>query len=293
MVKIFVSAKIASEKYLYFGFLSRMGLGYARERLFLRCLAKVNLRKAAFEGQKKEKLWRWHQNGFSIASQQARPESILPNRSIVVTCIAGPASRKFQLRLSGVSHPVSHVPWDIMKASRRHPLRPGASRRVHQNEHSFAFNAAVVLCALALHVEVTVRHEIFIADCARLDHGGAPKQSAFRSVGNGRDPLNSVNDPIQIHVLELGLIPKEPLHLPERFHALAHIGAGKVAVGPINAGKSAHILGVHRDDGSSTKSKKSTSCIRVLGWSFSLSRGITLPPRAKRRFGFSFGGSKV
>jgi hypothetical protein len=66
MVKIFVSGQIASEKYLYFSFLSRISLEYTRERLFLRCLAKLNLRRVGFEGKTKGK-------DYGVGTRMASP----------------------------------------------------------------------------------------------------------------------------------------------------------------------------------------------------------------------------
>ncbi len=165
-----------------------------------------------------------------------------------------------------------------MEASRLHALRPGASSRVHHDEHPFSFEATVVLGAVALRMEMTVCHEIFISDSTRLDHRCAPKKPAFSSVWNGGEPLNSVNDSVQIHAFELVLILKEPSHLPKGFHALAHIESDKAACRPVNAGNSPNFWRVHRNDGKSAKCAKSTNYVSGPPWSFSPSRGIKFTP---------------
>src|SRR4029077_5030446 len=147
----------------------------------------------------KEKLFGSHQNGLSIVCEYARPKTFFTDRFVVVTSIAGPAGHKFERRLPSIGHAVSYVSRDIMKASRSHPFRPSPPGSVHHDEHPSSFDATVVLSAIALHVEMTVRHEIFVPDSSRLDQCCAPKQTAFSSLGNRRVPMDSVNIGIQIH----------------------------------------------------------------------------------------------
>src|SRR4029077_11351002 len=147
----------------------------------------------------KEKLFGSHQNGLSIVCEYARPKTFLTDRFVVVTSIAGPAGHKFERRLPSIGHAVSYVSRNIMKASWSHPFRPGPPSSVHHDQHSSSFDATVILCAVALHVEMTVRHEIFVSDSSRLDDCCAPKETACSSFRNGRIPVDSVNYGIQIH----------------------------------------------------------------------------------------------
>jgi len=128
-----------------------------------------------------------------------------------------------------------------MKASRSHHLRPGPPSSVHHNDHPSSYDATVVLCAVALDVEMTVRHEIFVSDSARLDHGCAPKQTALSSFRNGCVPMDSVNNGIQIHPLQIVATVKEPLHLLQCSHGIANSMSDKVTATPIHTGNR-HIL---------------------------------------------------
>src|SRR4029077_10084147 len=179
--------------------------------------------------------------GLSIAFKEARPKTFFTDRFVVVTSIAGPAGHKFERRLPSIGHAVSYVSRNIMKASRGHPFRPGPPGSVHHDEHPSSFDATVVLSAIALHVEMTVRHEIFVPDSSRLDQCCAPKQTAFSSLGNRRVPMDSVNDGIQIQPFSIVPTLKEPLQLPKGFCGLVHLRSDKVTARPFYMGNFAKV----------------------------------------------------
>jgi len=203
----------------------------------------------SFEREKK-KLLGWHQNGLTIACEQTCPKAFLTDHLVIVTRIAGPAGHKFERRLPGIGDAMSYVSRNIVNASRSHRLRPSPPSSVHHNDHPSSYDATVVLCAVALDVEMTARHEIFVSDSARLDHCCTPKQAAWSSFRDRCVPMNSVNDCIQIHPLQIVTTVKEPLHLLQCFHGLANIMADKVTADPVNMGNFSKILRLHKGDGS-------------------------------------------
>jgi hypothetical protein len=130
---------------------------------------------------------------YSVAADEARAHSVLLDRSVVVTGIAWPTGDHPEWHVSCVSDPVSDVPGHIVKAPRPHLFGPCMALSVDQDQHSLPFQGGIELRAIGVSVKVAVRHEIFIAYPAWMNHRVSPKEATLGALNYRLDPLHFVN----------------------------------------------------------------------------------------------------
>src|ERR1700684_760058 len=160
-------------------------------------------------GSKRTVSLRGNKGRPSIPLYQTRTETVLRDGAVVVPGVTGPAGPKDKGNTPGIRNSMSILPTDIVQRSGRHRLAPCLAAAVHLNQHAVTGNRTVIFSSRAIRVEVSVGHEIFVADFARRDRRHPPEQSPFRTCLDRRPPANTVNFAARFEVPLRGLVPKD------------------------------------------------------------------------------------
>ena len=160
-----------------------------------------------------------------------------PSRNfIIVTRIARPAGNHANWLVSGIHDAVSNFAGDVMQTAGRHIFKPGMTCAIHEEEFAAARDGAIEFGAIADHVPVPARHEILVADSARLDFGEPPEQAALCAGCDRFPPPDSIHYCFGIELLPGLMVAKDSSQLTEFLFRPLEPGDLQRAVGPVHEG---------------------------------------------------------
>ena len=127
-----------------------------------------------------------------------------------MAAVRAPAAAHGEDLLARVGQAVRDGARNVVERAALHLLRPAVSLFVHQDERAAAGDAEVILRRVALGVEVSLGHEVFVAHLAGVDKARPEQQAAGRSLRLLVVHLHAVDDCILRQGRAGRLIRKEP-----------------------------------------------------------------------------------